>query len=358
MPTSTITSIRTAFSFALVLASCASAQLPSPKAYPNPLPFSYTEGQSKEQREVRDPCIIREGDTYYLIFTMHPFSNRDPEKLDRPNQGGSPGIALYSSKDLTSWTFENWLVKSSDLPENSPYKNRFWAPEIHKINGKFYLIFTADNWIKPEYNPAGNWGSAGYAFVGVADRITGPYQHITYIPGGACDTSLFADTDGKTYAVMPRGNIDIQEIDLTRLSEGKIALVNKPKLVVTAKNTDIGSTVTPEYLEGPWMEKIDGRYYLFHAAIYRDAAPTEWRGYWVNVAVADNILGPYQKDPRGRLFLGGHAAIFDRPDGSKWFSYRNEVLQSPEHGKLCVDPFIIDAQGRIQTPGPAQQISR
>lgn len=31
------------------------------------------------------------------------------------------------------------------LPENGPYKNCFWAPEIHKMRGRFYLVFTADN---------------------------------------------------------------------------------------------------------------------------------------------------------------------------------------------------------------------
>ena len=339
---------------AILLLAIAPAQAIEP--FPNPLGFSYTEGQTDAKSEVRDPCIIREGDTYYLVFTMQPFVNRDENRLSLPDQGSSPGIAIYSSKDLKSWTFSNWLVKSSDLPDNSPYKHRFWAPEIHKLNGNFYIIFTADNWIKPEYNPAGNWGTAGYAFIGVADKITGPYQHITYIKGAACDTSLFADTDGKTYAVIPRGNIDIQEIDLTRLTEDKVELLGKPLLAVSANNADIGVEATPNYLEGPWLEKINDRYYLFHASIYRDEAPKDWRGYWVNVAVADKVLGPYEKDPRGKLFLGGHAAIYDTPSGTRWFSYRNEVLGSPQHGKLCVDPFVIDKDGKVQTPAPAQQL--
>ncbi len=80
---------------------------------------------------------------------------------------------LFSSPDLKRWKFEQWLVKSSTLPEDCPYKHRFWAPEIHKRRGKFYLIFTADNWIKDEYNRGGKIG-AYVAFVGVADEVTGP----------------------------------------------------------------------------------------------------------------------------------------------------------------------------------------
>ena len=68
--------------------------------YTNPLPFKY-EALGKTRRELRDPCIIREGDTYYLVFTVWPFANRQEKRLSLPNQGGSPGIKLYSSKDLT-----------------------------------------------------------------------------------------------------------------------------------------------------------------------------------------------------------------------------------------------------------------
>jgi beta-xylosidase len=319
--------------------------------YSNPVTFQYAEGQTEPRREVRDPCIVREGDTYYLVFTMWPFRNREEKRLGDPDNGSSPGIALYASKDLKSWRFENWLVKSAELPENCPYKHRFWAPEIHKINGKFYLIFTADNWLKNEYNPAGRWGAAGYAFVGMAEKITGPYQHITYIEGGACDTTLFGDVDGKTYAFMPRGNIDVQEIDLSRLADGKAKLQGKPQRIVTADNGDIGVAAKPDYLEGPWVERIGGKYVLFYAEIYKDKKFPEYLGYWTGAAYADSPLGPWKKDARAKVFFGGHLAVFDGPDGRKWFSYRQEQ-HDRSRGLLCIDPFDVDRDGRIQAPVP------
>ncbi len=329
------------------------ADRPSPGSvtWSNPVPFEYREGQTAPRREVRDPCIVRENGVYYLVFTLWPFANREENRLALPDNGSSPGIALYSSPDLAAWKFENWLVKSSELPESCPYKHRFWAPEIHKIGGRFYLIFTADNWLKKEYNPAGSWGSAGYAFVGVADRVTGPYEHIAYIQGAACDTSLFADADGRTYAVIPRHRIDIQEIDLSGLARGQVALLGRPRRAIAAENTDIGIAATPDYLEGPWIERIGGRYCLFYAEIYRDQKHPDWLGYWTGVAYADSVLGPWTKDPRGRLFAGGHLAVFDGPDGRKWFSYRGES-RNPARGRLCVDPLEIDAAGRAQTIAP------
>ena len=312
----------------------------------NPLGFSYTEGQTEARKELRDPCIIREGSTYYLTFTMYPFRGRREEFLNEPNQGSSPGIALYSSQNLKDWKFENWLVKSAELPENCPYKHRLWAPEIHKIGGRFYLAFTADNWLKNEYNPAGTWGTAGYAFVGVADKITGPYEHITWLRGAGCDTTLFSDSDGKTYAFIPRSRIDVQEVDLKEMK-----LLGKPQTILTPDNADIGIAAKPEYLEGPWVEKIGDKYCLFYAEIYRDPNFPEWLGYWTGVAYADNVHGPWKKDPRGKIFAGGHLAVFDGPDHRKWFSYRGES-KNGAHGLLNIDPLELDASGMIQTVAP------
>ncbi len=144
----------------------------------NPVDFSYPYFNGEREisiSELRDPAVIRVGETWYLTFTHFPFTHRDSADLSKPDRNSSPGVRLYSSNDLTHWTFENWLVKSSELPDDSPYKHRFWAPEIHQIGGRFYLIFTADNWNKDEYNKGGKIG-AYVAFVGASDKVTGPYE--------------------------------------------------------------------------------------------------------------------------------------------------------------------------------------
>jgi len=211
-----------------------------PFTYQNPVSFSYPYFDGTKERtvaELRDPAIIREGDTYYLTFTVFPFTHstsRDASKIDH---NSPPGIMLYSSPDLKSWKFEKWLVKSSELPEDCPYKHRFWAPEIYKINGKFYLVFTADNWIKDEYNKGGKIGNY-VAFVGVSDKVAGPYEHITWLKGAGCDTTLFGDDDGKTYATMPFGNEYIQEVDLSGIERGDIKLLGQRKMIVS-KDTDV-----------------------------------------------------------------------------------------------------------------------
>ncbi|MEO7718297.1 MAG: family 43 glycosylhydrolase [Capsulimonas sp.] len=324
-----------------LLATSGVQAAPATFTYSNPIGFQYTTEHTIDQKELRDPCIIRDGDTYYCVFTMWPFANKEDGRMSLPDNGSSPGIRIYSSKDLKNWAPGEWLVKSSELPEDCPYKHRFWAPEIHKINGKFYLIFTADNWLKKEYNPSGEWGY--HAFVGVADKVTGPYRHITYIKDSACDTTIMDGGDGKIYAIMPFGDLFEQEIDLSRLEEDKITLGERKKIL--SKTSDDPAQSTPSYLEGPWGMKIGKRYYVFYAE------NIEKEGYWTGVAYADNPLGPWRKDPRVKLFEGGHLAVFQGPNDRPWFSYRGES-GGPAAGRLCADPFTIAEDGTVQPIAP------
>ena len=106
--------------------------------------------------------------------------------------------------------------------------------------------------------------------------------------------------------------------------------------------------IRPRYLEGPWVERIGDQYVLFHAETFDHS-------YWTSVAYADNPLGPWRKDARGKVFEGGHLAVFDGPDGRKWLSYRREQ-NAPERGTPAVDPIDVDKQGRVivDTPSFAQ----
>ena len=329
-------------------------------SYENPSTFSYIYDNGKTTdtiTELRDPCIIREGDTYYLVFTHFPFTHHTSKDESKPDMNSSPGIRLYSSKDLKNWTFEKWLVKSSELPEDCPYKHRFWAPEIHKIKNKFYLIFYADNWIEDKYNAAGEKGYV--AFVGVSDKVDGPYEHISWLKGAGCDTNLFGDDDGKIYAIMPFGNEYIQEVDLSGIEQGDIKLIGERKKIVAQDNSDVDKTFNPDYMEAPWMIKRNGKYILFTGSPYRkpknnkNFTPDLEYGYWVGVAIADSIWGPYKKEPQ--IFLGGHIAVFKGPDGKEWFSYRGEA-GGKSQGLLCIDPIPFNEDGTISrfepTTGP------
>lgn len=72
---------------------------------------------------VRDCQIIADGGRYYLIGTCPPYW-----------KDANPDIKLYSSDDLLNWRFERLLLNREDVPEDAWYRDRFWAPEIHKVD--------------------------------------------------------------------------------------------------------------------------------------------------------------------------------------------------------------------------------
>lgn len=335
------------------------SEQPQEFTYQNPLPFSYTYFDGEQEREItelRDPCIMRDGDTYYLVFTHFPFTHHTSRDESKPDLNSSPGIRLYSSKDLKNWKFENWIVKSSELPEDCPYKHRFWAPELFKHNGKYYIMFYADNWLKDEYNAAGHIGYVG--FLGVADSPTGPYENITWVRGSGCDTHLFFDDDDKAYAVVPGVDVFMQAADAKNIAKADVSLYGERPKIISCNNDDIGWNFSPEHVEGPWMIKKNGKYILFTAAPYWDYNRPENdnsnipHGYWTGVSIADNVWGPYSKQPQ--LFLGGHTSVFIGPDGNEWFSYRGES-GGEEQGRLCIDPIRFDENGIPQPSSPSTE---
>lgn len=122
---------------------------------------------------------------YYLTGTSPPVWGEGP----------NPGVKLYSSPDLLNWKFETFLTDRAGLDPGVWYYDRFWAPEIHRKDGRFWLTFNCRNETAEIPYPH----SSGLA---VADSITGPYEILTHdkpLIDRTNDATLFADDDGRTY---------------------------------------------------------------------------------------------------------------------------------------------------------------
>lgn len=83
-------------------------------------------------RHVHDPCLIKEGDTYYLFSTGH-------------------GIPIRRSKDLDHWETAG-RVFTEDLPkwakEEIPGSVFPWAPDMAHLNGRYHLYYSVSSFGK------------------------------------------------------------------------------------------------------------------------------------------------------------------------------------------------------------------
>lgn len=326
---------------------------------------------------LRDCQILSDNGVWYLTGTAYPHWDRQ-EKNGKLNAG----VPLYKSYNLKDWEFIKYIVERPD--STKWYYRRFWAPEIHKINGKYYATFNCSN------PSTGYYGQhVGYA---VADKIEGPYKVVTEdkpLTNGN-DLTLFQDEDGKVWAFWNRGHefgIGYAQIDLENakfLTEPVSAIT--PGKIEYEYDKDNKLVFEPGYdgrpipkvkkyydwdsigIEGAYVIKENGKYYLFYSS---------WtRGYEIGYATADKITGPWKKN-KANPFYGamsktackknsfkwegdenspfnqvGHNEIFKGPDGRYWISCHGITNDKPESPSLVIDPIWFDKNGNIKSNGP------
>jgi beta-xylosidase len=342
--------------------------------------FKYMNPISKgiDTKGLRDCQVFRDGNYWYMTGTSYPHWGRQ-----ETNGQLNKGVVLYKSKDLINWEYVNYVVKAGD--KSKWYHLRFWAPEIQKIQGKYYALFNCNNEQLgyPGQNP-------GYA---VADQVEGPYKIVTenkpLCQGN--DLTFFEDKDGKVWAFWNRGRefgIGFAQIDLataTFLTEPQSAI--RPADVDFAYDENGNVLKVPGYdgkpipkvqkyhawdaigIEGAYVIEDNGTYYLFYSS---------WtRGYEIGYATAKSIQGPWTKnesnpfygaqskktcekngfeytgDPKNPFNQVGHNAIFRGPDGRYWLSCHGiKASKTDEQPFLVIDPIWFDEQGRVKSNGP------
>lgn len=315
--------------------------LASPKrsfSYQNPI----TEGI---RGGIRDAQIVPDGDKYHLVGGMPPFWH-----------GDTPGIRIFTSDNLLSWGNERMLIDRSALDPSVWYYDRFWAPEIHIIRSRYYLLFNARNESK-------KYHAAHGCAVAVADKVDGPYRVLTQnkpLTGGN-DLTFFEDDDGTVYAFWNAQKV----IRGSRLDVANMSLVAQQELFYTGPVNAWDSIG----IEGAFVIKRNGIYYMFYSS---------WsRGYEIGYATAKHPLGPWRKHPGNPIYGAqdpelckrhstqytgdpdfpfkavGHNEVFTGPDGGLWLSCHGIMKRGPHAGTpyLVIDPIRFK-HGEIKVDGP------
>ena len=206
---------------------------------PGRTPFPLNTPKARPHR-ARGPRSVHRprGDPYYLVFTMWPFATARRKGWTSPTMAfaGDRAVFIAGPEDLE---VRGWLVKSSDLPEDCPYKHRFWAPEIHRIGGQFYLVFTADNWLKHEFNPAGTWGTRATPLLASRSRSPGPTNTS---PGSGARPAILRSLAVVTGGPTPDSALRHRHAGdrLFRFAARARSDAGAPRRIVIADNSDIG----------------------------------------------------------------------------------------------------------------------
>lgn len=265
------------------------------RTYCNPLnlDYGYTPipnfSEQGRHRATADPVIVNFKGDYYLFST---------------NQWG-----YWWSSDMYNWKF---VSKSFLRPEHKVYDD-LCAPSVW-IQGDTMLVFgstySSNFPIWMSTNPKGNeWKEAVHNF-----------------DIGGWDPSHFVDDDGRLYMYNGSSNVyPLYGVELNRKSfqpigtRKELLLLNPERFGWQRFGEYLDNTFLDPFMEGAWMTKHGGKYYLQYGA-----PATEFSGYADGVAIGNSPLGPFEHQslplsykPGGFARGAGHGATFQ----DNWKNY-------------------------------------
>lgn len=280
-----------------------------------------------------DPSALVVGDKIY-VFPSHDIPA--PDDYPRKDWFCMQDYHVFSSENLTDWTDHGVILDQKDVPWGNPKGYSMWAPDCAENNGKYYFFFP--DFMKRD----GQEGQFSPFRVGVAvaDRPEGPYTpRETPIEGVfGIDPCIFVDDDGQGYLVWPARGINI-----AKLNDDWSELAEEP--------TPVGNLPSPGLIEGPYLFKANGKYYMTFPWARKD---TEVLAY----STADNIYGPYEfqgvffEEWPNKCWTNHHSIINFK---GQWYIFYHHNDYSPNFDKnrsVCADSLFFEPDGSIRMVKP------
>ena len=283
--------------------------------YCNPIDLPYRfRPEAPSRREAADPTMMTYHGEYWLF----------------PSKSGG----YWHSHDLMDWRF----IEASGYPVED------YAPTVLVMGDKIYLtagrthkIFVAEDLLAGKWTEAGDFGR--------------PYE----------DPALFLDDDGKLYVYhnVDRSNVlHATELDPKNgfqvIRTEDLPISRDPKNRGWEIRGDTNQlTETGPAIEGAWMNKHDGKYYLQYAA-----PGTEFKTYGDGVLVSDSPMGPFNYapyspfsfKPTGFIAGAGHSSTFAGFDGRYWHVATMTIsVRHMFERRLGIFPSWFTSDGQLVT---------
>jgi beta-xylosidase len=256
-----------------------------------------------------DPFVLFYEDSYYMYCTTE--STRKDGFGTATDEGD--GFYVYTSPDLKNWQKLGYALKKGDSIGNC----NFWAPEVLFHNGKFYMVYSAEEHIA----------------IAVANHPTGPFiQHEKKWLRNekAIDGSLFVDDDGSVYLYYVRLS-DANRIFVAKMTDDLSAIEKEFDNCLIEPDTP-WELIDAKVTEGPFVLKHNGFYYLTYSANH-----TRCKDYAVGYALSKSPVGPFVKfdgNPilkrNDKLQGVGHHSFMKTPNGKFICAYHSHSLNKDD----------------------------
>lgn len=275
-----------------------------------------------------DPWVIYHDGWYYFTATPPP-----------------GGLWIWKSRTLTQMESAE-RVKVWTAPKDGPQSRQIWAPELHRINGRWYLYYTASD--------GNDRNHRHYVLEAETDDPLGPYidrgRVDPDLDSYAIDGSVLQLPDGRLYWMYTTGRLEIAPmLSPTRVDGSRRAL-----LAAADKPWERG------WVEAPQALLRNGRIFVIYSAGH-SGTPHYVLG--LLEAKGDDLLNPATwvkhpepvfapaVTPQGAAYTTGHNCFTVSPDGREdWIVYhakewRDEHQRGFAGRTSRAQPFTWTADG-------------
>jgi len=275
-----------------------------------------------------DPAPLVVGDTLYLYTGHDSATGRQGYTMN--------DWQVFSTKDMKTWNYHGVLLSAVNKTDFKWAKGEAWASQVVEKNGKFWW-YVAIQCANPNCKSIG---------VAVGDSPTGPFKDALGKPlvvdsmtkgrsWDDIDPTMWTEEDGTTWLFWGNGSCYYAKLKPNMIEfDGEIQKV----------------TPTPQaYVEGPWVYKREGKYYLVYAAMKQGNET-------INYAMADKITGPWTF--KGEIVDHADNSFTTHPGviefkGQSYMFYHNGAIKKQVDGggtyrrSVCIDYMYYNADGTI-----------
>jgi len=273
----------------------------------------------RDEIRIRDPFILTdfENKCYYMYGTT---------ALERGTLRAKNTFSVYKTHDLENFSEPTVLFDGGKVGFWAD--KDFWAPEVHKYNGKYYLFGSC----KAD-------GKCRATHIFVCDSPDGEFVPLSKNPitppDWECLDGTFFVEDGVPYMIFSHEWVQVKngEICAVRLSDDLTHAVGEPHLLFKAADdpdvTELRPGTDCYVTDGPYLFREDEKITMIWSSFSRGR-------YLVLKSKCDTLFGKWEHLGSQFDFDGGHAMIFERLDGKRMIS-----LHSPNKAD-CERAFFAE----------------
>ena len=331
------------------------------RIYPALAALVFSAGLNASAADIRfaNPLVLQRADPFVAL-------QEDGNYIFTATVPGYDRIELRRTRDLNQLASAETKVvwRKHDA---GPMSFHIWAPEIHRIDGKWYIYFTASR-------ADAHWEIRPYVLENAAaDPFQGEWKELGQIKTGwdsfSLDATIFSHKGKRYYVWVQKGrtpeegdgtNIYIARMESPSTLAGKAAMLTRPEYAWERVKYPVN--------EAPAVLVRNGKVFLTYSASATDA------NYCIGMLTADadaDLLDPaawkksaqpvFKSSAANRQFGPGHNSFTTTPDGRTdilvyhardYRDIKGEELQNPDrHTRAQAIRWRADGTPDFGEPG-------